>query len=85
MGVFGLGGGGAGPFGMGRGPMGQLPPGYEQLAAEFKDGAFPLKMERVEGSTRALILMVKSIDAKPMPASLFQVPEGYREFQMPRR
>jgi hypothetical protein len=86
MGTFGLAGAGGGPFGMARqGSMPQLPPGWEQIAAEFKDGAFPLKVERVSGSTRTTILVVKSIDAKPMDASQFEVPAGYREFQMPRR
>lgn len=83
MGSFGF-GAGSPPMGVGRSPMPQLPPGFEQLAAEFKDGAFPLKMERVDGTTRATVMMVKSIEAKKLEDGLFQPPADYKEFQLPQ-
>jgi len=71
-------------MGASRSPMPQMPPGYEQLAAEFKEGAFPLKMERVDGSSKSTVMMVKTIEAKPLDAALFQVPPDYKQFQLPQ-
>lgn len=82
LGTFTLGAGG-GPLGMGKNPMSMLPPGYERLAAEFKDGAYPLKLELVEGNKRTPVMTVKSIEKKPLDEGLFKVPAGYKEFQMP--
>ncbi|MGE3844540.1 MAG: DUF4412 domain-containing protein [Vicinamibacterales bacterium] len=72
------------PMGVSRSPMPQMPPGFEQLATEFKDGAFPLKMERIDGTKKTTVMMVKTIEAKRLDAALFQVPPDYKQFQLPQ-
>lgn len=48
----------------------------------FKDGFQPLKMELVSGGKRELVLLVKSVTRKAMPASLFEIPAGFQEVKM---
>lgn len=82
--------------GMGRGPMmgGRGPGGgqggspmpslmSEKMRAEFKDGFFPLRISRLEGEKKAVMLEVTRIEEKPLPSSLFEVPEGYTKMDMP--
>lgn len=79
LGFFGGAGGG---MGGGRGGAG-IPGGLDQLMKDFKDGFFPLRMEMVEGTTRRQVLLVTKIERQPVEASLFTVPAGYTEMQMP--
>jgi hypothetical protein len=82
MGFFGgMGGGG---MGRGRGPGGGMPD-FSAIKdmADFKDGFFPLKLSRIEGEKKAVVMEVTKIEEKPLPASLFEVPEGYTKMDMP--
>lgn len=77
-------GGGRGMMGMGgmdRAP--QLPAGYEQLQQMFQDGFFPLQIETIKNGRRRMVMQVKTVEAKPVPESAFQVPDGYRKIAMP--
>jgi len=82
--------------GMGRGPMmggggpgggqggGGMPAfASEKMMAEFKDGFFPLRVSRVEGEKKTVAMEVTKIEEKPLPSSLFEVPEGYTKMDMP--
>jgi hypothetical protein len=80
---------GMGFFGMRgkHGPMGggaALPPGYAELAREFKDGFFPLTVDRVRGGSRERMVTVKSIERKPLDQALFEPPTGFRRMDMPQ-
>jgi hypothetical protein len=71
-------------MGRGRGPAGGMPDlASSELKAEFKDGFFPLKITRIDGEKRAVVLEVTKIEEKPLPSSLFEVPEGYTKMDMP--
>jgi hypothetical protein len=48
----------------------------------FKDGFQPLKMDRIIGSKREPVLLVKSIARKALPASLFEIPADFKEVKM---
>lgn len=72
---------GRGP--MGRGQPGNLPVEYEQLARQFKDGFFPMKMEHVEGGRRRLVVLVKTVERKAIPDATFAMPAGYTEMKIP--
>jgi hypothetical protein len=79
-----FGGMGGGPMGRGRGPGGGMPDlASSELRAEFKDGFFPLKISRIDGDKKAVVLEVTKIEEKPLPSSLFEVPEGYTKMDMP--
>ena len=79
-----FGGMGRGPMGRGRGAGGGMPElASSELMAEFKDGFFPLKISRIEGDKKALVLEVTKIEVKPLPSSMFEVPEGYTKMDMP--
>ena len=71
----------------GGGPMGRSPanvPGsYEQLARQFKDGFFPLKMEQVRDGQRRLVMQVKTVQRKAVPDATFALPAGYTEMKVP--
>jgi len=87
MGYFG--GMGRGPMMGGRGPGGaqggNAMPSFasEKMMAEFKEGFFPLRISRVEGEKKATVLEVTKIEEKPLPSSLFEIPEGYTKMDMP--
>ena len=66
-----------------RGPAAALPVTYEELAQQFKDGFFPLKIERVRGSERRLVMQVKAIERKALPDATFAMPAGYTEMKIP--
>lgn len=75
--------GGGGP-GAGRGPMGRVPDfRQEAVMREFKDGFFPLRISRVGGGKRDVMMEVTRIEPKPLDAALFQVPAGYHKMDMP--
>ena len=78
MGFFGGGGGMGGGGGRGAGV-----PAADQLRKEFKDGFFPLKIERVTGTTRATMMEVKTVARQAVDAALFSVPADYTEMKMP--
>lgn len=79
-----FGGMGRGPMGRGRGPGGGMPDlASAELRAEFKDGFFPLKISRIDGDKKAVVLEVTKIEEKPLPSSMFVVPEGYSKMDMP--
>lgn len=77
MGFMGMMGGGN-PMTGGRSPA-SIPLEYRDLAEQFKDGFQPLKVERVEGDKRTLLMQVTSIEKKALDPSLFEVPNGYRD------
>ena len=54
--------------------------GAPQWFEELKDGLFPLRVARANGET---VLEVTRIERKPMDASLFAVPAGFRKVDMP--
>jgi len=89
MGYLGMSGGGN-PMARRRVPA-AIPIQYRDLYHRFKDGFQPLKVEKLEGEKRSLVLEVKSIEKKPQDAALFKVPEGYRDMsgmmrgRVPRR
>jgi len=56
-----------------------VPLKFQELYARFKDGFQPLKVERLEGDKRILMLQVKSIEKGPQDAALFKVPDGFRD------
>lgn len=62
------------------GQAGSLP---RNLREHFKDGFQPLKTELVKGERRELVMQVKSIEAKSLPAELFEIPAGFQEMKMP--
>lgn len=75
--------GGGGP-GAGRSPMGRVPNfRQEAVMREFKDGFFPLRISRVGGGKREVMMEVTRIEPKPLDAALFQVPAGYQKMSMP--
>jgi hypothetical protein len=76
---------GNGPMGsLGKmGGMGSLPPGAEQFAKTFKDGAFLLKMEAKQAGRTEMTMVVTQLERKPLDASLFTPPRDYREMRMP--
>jgi len=75
---------GRGGMGRGRGPGGGMPDfSASKLMAEFKDGFFPLKVSRIEGEKKAVVMEVTKIEEKPVPSSLFEIPEGYTKMDMP--
>jgi hypothetical protein len=81
LGTFGMGnmgGGGGGPF-----SGAALPQGWAQYAAQFEDGFFPLKMEKVDGDKRKLIMEVTKIEPQSLSADLFTVPAEFKEMKMP--
>ena len=49
-------------------------------SSELKDGAFPLKVVRGDGT---IVLQVTHIARKPLEASLFAVPDGFQKMQLP--
>jgi hypothetical protein len=55
----------------------------EEMMAEFKEGFFPLRISRLEGEKKAVVMEVTKIEEKPLPASLFEIPEGYTKMDMP--
>jgi hypothetical protein len=75
---------GQGPMGGGGGPLGNLAkvganPEYAKL---YKDGFFPLRLSRLEGSSSKVMMQAQSIEAKRLDAGLFTVPAGYSEMKM---
>jgi len=79
-----FGGMGRGPMGGGRAPAAGMPDwSSSKLMTEFKDGFFPLKISRIDGDKKALVLEVTKIEEKPVPSSMFEVPEGYTKMDMP--
>ncbi len=74
---------GGGP-GAGRSPMGRVPNlRDEAIMREYKDGFFPLRISRVAGGKREVMMEVTRIEPKPVDAALFQVPAGYQKMSMP--
>jgi len=74
---------GGGP-GMGRNPMGRVPNLRDAaIMRDFKDGFFPLKLSRVAGGKREVVMEVTRIEPKTLDAALFQVPTGYQKMTMP--
>jgi Domain of unknown function (DUF4412) len=69
---------GANPMARGRAPA-AIPLKFQELYARFKDGFQPLKVERLEGDKRILMLQVESIEKGPQDADLFKVPAGFRD------
>ncbi len=71
--------------GMGGGPFGgmSLPQGWEQYTSQFDEGFYPLKMERVDGDKRKLVMEVTKIEPQSLSDDLFVVPEGYKEMKVP--
>ncbi len=76
-----------GPMGRGRGPLAALggmeqlarDPQYAKLAAE---GFFPLRVTRLEGGQRTVIMEATRIEARPLDPALFEIPAGYTEMKM---
>jgi len=85
LGFFGMGAAAPmGPAGMGAGAVSAaLPPGWSDAVKAYADGFFPLKMERLQGTARATVMQVKSVEAKALDASLFVPPPDYKEMKMP--
>jgi len=74
---------GRNPMG-GRSPMGRVPDfRQEAIMREYKDGFFPLRITRIAGGKREVMLEVTRIEAKSLDAGLFQVPAGYQQMSMP--
>ncbi len=75
--------GGGGP-GMGRNPMGRVPNFRDAaIMREFQDGFFPLRITRVAGGKREVMLEATRIEPKTLDAALFQAPAGYQQMTMP--
>ena len=75
---------GQSPMGGGGGPLGNLAKigGSPEYAKLYKDGFFPLRISRLEGGSAKVMMVAKSVDAKPLDASLFAIPAGYTEMKM---
>ena len=72
--------------GMGRMPgMGMVPPGAAELAKQFKDGAFLLKMNVKKSGKTEVTKVATRVERKSLDASLFAPPSDYREMRMPGR
>jgi hypothetical protein len=72
--------------GMGRMPgMGAMPPGAAELAKQFKDGAFLLKMDLKKSGKTEMSMVATRVERKSLDASLFAPPSDYREMKMPGR
>lgn len=71
---------------MGRGPTSSLPElGSSEFGTRFKDGFFPLRVSQVQGGKKQVILEATKVEQKSLDASLFSIPEGYTQMQMPGR
>lgn len=79
MGFFGL-RGKHGPMGGGA----ALAPGYAELTREFKEGFFPLTVDRIRGGSQERMVTVKSIERKSLDQALFEPPAGFRRMDMPQ-
>lgn len=82
LGFFGMMGGGQGPRGGQMPGMGAVPVEYRELVNTYKDGFQPLRIENLKGGKRELVMEVTSIEKKTLPASDFEVPAGYKAFDM---
>jgi len=60
-----------------------IPLQYRQLATRFKDGFQPLKVERIAGDKREPVLEALSVARETLAAYDFQVPSGFKKFEMP--
>lgn len=59
-----------------------VPMEYRDLLVGFKDGFQPLKIEKIEGGKREVMLQVTSIERKSQAAADFEIPAGYKELNM---
>lgn len=82
LGFFGMAGGGQGPRGGQMPGMGAVPIEYRELVNTYKDGFQPLRIERIKGAKRELVMEVASIEKQSLPAAQFEVPAGYQKFDM---
>lgn len=74
---------GRNPMG-GRSPMGRVPDFHQEaIMREYKDGFFPLRITRVAGGKREVMMEVTRIEPRPLDAALFAVPAGYQQMNMP--
>jgi hypothetical protein len=80
MGFPGLGGG---PGLLGGGGT-TFPPGYAEVLKQFKDGFFPLTVDRIRGDSRERLVTVKSIERKALDGGLFEPPAGFQRMEMPQ-
>ncbi|MEZ4585025.1 MAG: DUF4412 domain-containing protein [Gemmatimonadales bacterium] len=60
-----------------------IPLQYRQLAARFKNGFQPLKVERIKGDKREPVLEALSVARESLAADDFRVPAGFNKFEMP--
>jgi hypothetical protein len=78
---------GLGEFMIPRGPMGrEASPGMARLDAYreyFKGNLFPLRVTKVDGAKRLVIMEATRIEPKALDPALFQVPPGFTEMKMP--
>jgi hypothetical protein len=73
-----------GNMGGGHGPLGGgMSEDWARYAAQFKDGFFPLKMEKVEGDKRKLVMEVTKIEPQSLSDELFTVPADFQKMNMP--
>jgi len=79
-------GSGGGPMGDrgGMGGMGNVAAivSNPQYAKMFADGFFPLKVSKVSGAKQDTVMLATKIEAKPVDASLFKIPDGFTEMKM---
>jgi hypothetical protein len=69
---------------MARGPTADMPDlEGEAYRAYFKDGFFPLRMVKLAGEKRTVIMEATRVEPKPLDPSLFTVPAGLTEMKMP--
>jgi hypothetical protein len=54
-----------------------------EYAKFFKNGFFPLRLSKVEGGKKQVMMEATQVEAKSLDASLFQVPADYKEMKMP--
>jgi hypothetical protein len=74
---------GRNPMG-GRSPMGRVPDfRQDAIMREYKDGFFPLRIVRLAGGKREVMMEVTRIEPKSLDAALFSAPAGYQQMSMP--
>ncbi len=59
-----------------------IPQGWEQVAATFEGGFFPLKIERIDGGKRETLIEATRVERKQLDPALFTVPPGFREMDL---
>ncbi len=82
LGFFGMFGGSPGLGGQATPGAIDVPLEYCELVATYKDGFQPLKVERVKGSARETIMEVTRIEKKKLDPATFEVPAGFKEFDL---